>query len=196
MKVMMTVPDIQRQYLQPLPLDSCLLQLFQLTGLENIPYHKQKICLLQRFQHRRTMASLQSEEKVDFLLHMLATCDEFKPNYGALAKRLGINTNSNAQRRLKTIVESGDKFVLKSAKNTATKVIEIEIENGGSKGDSTTATHTSKTRKRAKPHTNGDVIMSSPKKRKKNKAREHEELSDEDLIDNENNKQTENHSFE
>lgn len=73
------------------------------------------------------MASLSVEEKLEFLLHILATCDEFKPNYGKTAKRLGINTTSNAQRRFKGIVEADKTFILQSnsGKNAETKVVEI-----------------------------------------------------------------------
>lgn len=60
------------------------------------------------------MASLSPEEKVEFLLQVMAT-GEFAPDYDALAKVMGINNKSNAQRRLKAIVEADKRFILQSA---------------------------------------------------------------------------------
>jgi len=76
------------------------------------------------------MASLSPEEKVEFLLNVLATSDEFKPNYGALAVKMGINTNQNAQRRLKGIVEAGKTYVLQCDKNS-TRVIDAQESGNG-----------------------------------------------------------------
>lgn len=70
------------------------------------------------------MSSLSAEEKIEFLLQVLATGGEFSVDYGALAKKMGINTNSNAQRRLKSIVEGDKRFVLRSSGGTA-RVIKL-----------------------------------------------------------------------
>lgn len=59
------------------------------------------------------MASLSPEEKVEFLLQVLAT-GEFTPDYDTLAKVMGINNKSNAQRRLKAVVEADKRFILQS----------------------------------------------------------------------------------
>lgn len=96
------------------------------------------------------MASLPAEEKVEFLLQVLAT-GAFEPDYDALAKRMGINTRSNAQRRLKGIVEADKGFILKSAGST-TSVVETG-KSGDTQGSPVArkkATPAKKGRKRAK----------------------------------------------
>lgn len=65
----------------------------------------------------RTMASLTPEEKIEFLLVVLADAEEFRPNYAAVARKLAINTPQNAQRRFKSIVEAGNKYSLQSSKD-------------------------------------------------------------------------------
>lgn len=72
------------------------------------------------------MASKSPEEKVEFLLKVLATCTEFKPDYAQLKDAMGINTNANAQRQFKGIVEAGKMYTLESG-GGQTRV----IDNGG-----------------------------------------------------------------
>ena len=72
------------------------------------------------------MASKSPEEKVEFLLKVLATCTEFKPDYAQLKDAMGINTNANAQRQFKSIVEAGKLYTLESG-GGQTRV----IDNGG-----------------------------------------------------------------
>ena len=98
------------------------------------------------------MASLAAEEKVEFLLQVLATSSDFTPDFGAIAKKTGINTNSNAQRMLKSIVEAEKRFVLQSQKGGQTKV--IDTADGGETGTSTPV-RTSKPRKRTKNNEDG-----------------------------------------
>ncbi|KAK5074742.1 hypothetical protein LTR64_000947 [Lithohypha guttulata] len=122
------------------------------------------------------MASLPIEEKVEFLLQILATAHEFKPNYGGLAQRLGINTNGNAQRRFKGIVEADNKFVLESGKDS-TKVVETNgsREDGQENAAATTHSKTPKSRKRSKKietKADADVEESPTKKAKKSSKKE------------------------
>lgn len=120
------------------------------------------------------MASLSSEDKVDFLLHVLATVAEFKPDYGALAKRTGINTNANAQRRLKGVVEAGKRYVLQSDK-TGAKVIDTRDVG---ESEQQTPLQTPKSRKRTRKEKDGADCEETPsKKGRKLKAKEDEKGS-------------------
>ncbi|KAK5941561.1 hypothetical protein PMZ80_005509 [Knufia obscura] len=122
------------------------------------------------------MASLAPEEKVEFLLNVLATLPEFKPDYGALAAKTGINTNSNAQRKLKGIVEADKRFVLQSDRN-GTKV--IDTQDGG-EGSQPARVKTPKSRKRTKKSEDGADDEGTPsKKGRKTKAKDDNENEDE-----------------
>lgn len=105
------------------------------------------------------MASLSPEEKVEFLIQLLVT-GEFTPNYGALAKRMGINNNSNTQRRLKSIVEADNRFTLRSSGGS------VSIVESGQEGDSK---DDSESAKKTTPSTRG---------RKRNKSVNRTEDSD------------------
>ncbi|KAK5949978.1 hypothetical protein OHC33_008939 [Knufia fluminis] len=108
------------------------------------------------------MASLAPEEKVEFLLNVLATLPEFKPDYGALAAKTGINTNSNAQRKLKGIVEADKRFVLQREGSQPARV------------------KTPKSRKRTKKSEDGADDEGTPsKKGRKTKAKDDNENEDE-----------------
>lgn len=117
------------------------------------------------------MASLSPEEKVEFLLNVLATMSEFKPDYGALAEKTGINTNTNAQRKLKSIVEAGKRYMLQSDK---TGVRVIDTQNVG-EGEQQTSLQTPKSRKRSKKADDGANDEGTPSKRgRKAKPKEDE----------------------
>lgn len=62
------------------------------------------------------MASLPPVEKVEFLLAILGSAGAFKPNYHIVATKLGIKDAHDAQRKFKTLVEAGDKYILNHSK--------------------------------------------------------------------------------
>lgn len=70
------------------------------------------------------MSKIPAEEKVDFLLQVLSSCGDIKPDYQLIATKLGINTKSNAQRRFKSVVECDKKFSLMCSKDT-TSVVDL-----------------------------------------------------------------------
>lgn len=109
------------------------------------------------------MASLAPEDKIEFLIQLLAT-GEFAPDYDALAKTMGINNKSNAQRRLKAIVEADKRFILQSL-GSATSVIESG-NSGTPKGtaDSGKKAPAKRGRKRTKPADPAEENEESPSK--------------------------------
>lgn len=134
------------------------------------------------------MASLPVEEKLEFLLHVLATAHEFKPNYAAVAERLAINTTANAQRRFKGIVEGDKKFMLESKKD-GTKVVENDKAGHGDTSATKTTTKTPKSRKRSKKEDEDSEAEPTPTKKPRKKAsakkaekevEEQDEVSDEE----------------
>lgn len=141
------------------------------------------------------MATLPAEEKVEFLIELLASMGDFKPNYAVLAETLGINTNANVQRRFKGIVEADKKFVLQCTKE-GTSIVKV----GGNAGDAgegkadTTSTPkktpaSAKGRKRNKPATADDddeqtktpskVSKKTPKKAGKSNEERNEDEQEE-----------------
>lgn len=90
------------------------------------------------------MASLSPEEKVEFLVQLLAT-GEFTPDYDALAKIMGINTKSNAQHRLKAIVEADKRFTLQSSGGTTS--VTDSGKAGNDKGTTDSAKKTGSARR-------------------------------------------------
>lgn len=116
------------------------------------------------------MASKSPEDKVEFLLKVLATCTEFKPNYNALKDATGINTASNAQRQFKGIVEASKQYILDSSKGS-TRI----VENNGTTPVKTTA------KKRSKNDAeNGDDNTPVKKIRKSASKKPAAELTDEE----------------
>lgn len=101
------------------------------------------------------MATLPAEEKVEFLIQLIASLGDFKPNYGVLAEAMGINTNANAQRRFKGIVEADKKFVLQCSKDATSVVMAGDGDTGEGNGDTTSTPKktpaSGKGRKRTKP---------------------------------------------
>lgn len=112
------------------------------------------------------MTSKSPEEKLEYLLKTLATCDEFKPNYDKLKDVMNINTKANAQWQLKAIVESGKQYILEST-GASTRV--IDKSDGSAAGIKPTTT---KPRKRGKKEIeDGDEEERPAKKTRKPKAK-------------------------
>ena len=163
-------------------------RLYRLRGSDpsdNIQYSP----LLRIVQHVRTNTDpttqayimsakgLPAEEKIELLLQVLATLDDFKPNYGKLAQRMGINTSSNAQRKFKSIVEADKKFALLSEKNS-TKVIDLVVGEDADNNNATPA-KTPKSRKRTKKTGDGGEEDTPTKRSKKTKSEEKVEEAEE-----------------
>ncbi|KAJ9660093.1 hypothetical protein H2198_002790 [Neophaeococcomyces mojaviensis] len=129
------------------------------------------------------MASLPSEEKTEFLLAILASVDEFKPNYTVVAERLGINTAHNAQRKFKSIVEADKKFTLQSGKDSV-RLIGKDSADGQpttpAKSTQTAKAKTPKSNKRGKTDDEGESEKgsNSPKKKKLKKSTKEIEADD------------------
>lgn len=75
------------------------------------------------------MSRLSAEEKVDFLLQVISSCGDLKPDYRLIATKFGINNRYNAQRRFKAVVECDKKFSLVCNKD-GTIVVDLG-ESGG-----------------------------------------------------------------
>lgn len=84
------------------------------------------------------MASLSAEAKIEFLLAIMSTAAEFKPDFSAAAKDLGLGSNADVSRRLKSIAEADKKFELQSTRGckSVTTIVRVggTAVNGSAKG--------------------------------------------------------------